>query len=115
MSSQTIGAMESDELDIRFAGHASLAAVVHQQSATAAWILGILSVLIPWELAARLGWVKAVLIGSPSAVWQAAVAEVQLGSVWNDIGATLQVFALGYFTAAIIGIGIGWRQGGFAG
>ena len=111
MSSRALDSGETDELDVRYASAPAWQRwyVANQRLALGA--LGILSVLVPWELAARLNWVKPVLIGSPTAVLQAAIIEVQLGTLWADLGATLQVLAIGYLAAAVVGIIVGLTAG----
>lgn len=76
-------------------------------------VAGILSVLIPWELLVRLGLVKAVLISSPSRVFQTFLVEIQLGTLWDDVAATLQVWVVGFIVAAAAGILIGLTAGWF--
>ena len=68
-------------------------------------------VLIPWELLVRLGLVKAVLISSPTAVIGTLVREIQRGSLWDDIAATLLVWVLGYSIASTAGILLGLVAG----
>lgn len=74
---------------------------------------GLLSVLVPWEIFARVGIVKPILTSSPSAVAQTFISEVQRGSLWNDTVATLQVWAAGYALAAVVGITLGLLAGWF--
>lgn len=76
-------------------------------------IAGLLLVLIPWELLARTGMVKSVLIGSPTAVVNTFIKEVQLGTLWGDVTATLQVWIVGFTVAAVSGILIGLVAGWF--
>ncbi|HET8567772.1 MAG TPA: ABC transporter permease [Candidatus Limnocylindria bacterium] len=76
-------------------------------------IAGLLSVLIPWELLVRLRLVKAILISSPSQVVQTFITELQLGTLWGDITATLQVWFVGYLLAAVVGIVLGLVAGWF--
>ena len=76
-------------------------------------IAGLLLVLVPWELLARFGMVKSVLIGSPTAVVRTFVNEVQLGTLWGDVTATLEVWIVGFTIAAVSGILIGLLAGWF--
>ena len=76
-------------------------------------IVGLLLVLVPWELLARFGMVKSVLIGSPTAVVRTFVNEIQLGTLWGDVTATLQVWVVGFTIAAVSGILIGLLAGWF--
>jgi len=76
-------------------------------------ILGILTVLIPWELLVRFKLVKSALTSSPSAVAQTFVTEIERGSMWTDVSATLSVWIVGFAVAAIVGILIGLAAGWF--
>ena len=76
-------------------------------------ILGLLTVLVPWELLVRFKMVKSALTSSPTAVAQTFVTEFQRGSMWTDIWATLSVWLVGFFAAAIVGIFVGLLAGWF--
>jgi len=76
-------------------------------------VAGILSVLVPWELLARTGAVKTILIGSPTRVVDAFVTELRVGELSTDFIATLQVWVAGYLLAAVVGVGIGLAAGWF--
>lgn len=76
-------------------------------------ILGLLTVLVPWELLARLKLVKSALTSSPTAVAQTFVTEFQRGSMWTDIWATLSVWLVGFTLAAVVGIFVGLVAGWF--
>ena len=76
-------------------------------------IVGILGVLIPWEVMVRVGMIKAILTSSPSEVARAFVLEFQRGSLWTDLLATLQVWVVGFTVAAVVGILIGLVAGWF--
>jgi NitT/TauT family transport system permease protein len=55
--------------------------------------------------------VKSLLASSPTAVARSFVAEVQRGGLWNDIGATLWVWVIGFTLASVVGISIGLLAG----
>ena len=74
-------------------------------------IAGILMVLIPWELAVRLGFVKEILISSPSAVAESFVTEFVRGDIWRHIWASGRVWLVGYAFASVLGILIGLAAG----
>ncbi|HEX5040911.1 MAG TPA: ABC transporter permease [Candidatus Limnocylindria bacterium] len=74
-------------------------------------IVGILLVLIPWELAVRFGLVKAILISSPTAVAESFVNQFAQGDIWRHIWASLRVFLVGYALASVIGILLGLAAG----
>jgi NitT/TauT family transport system permease protein len=77
-------------------------------------IVGILMVLVPWETVVRLGMVKSVLISSPTAVAAKLIRELATGAIWDDLGATLFVWALGLALAApagiLLGLAVGWYK-----
>jgi NitT/TauT family transport system permease protein len=70
-------------------------------------LLGFVTVLVFWETAVRVGWMKAAFISSPTRIVTAAQAEVAQGRIWGDIGVSLLEFSLGFIAAAVIGILIG--------
>jgi NitT/TauT family transport system permease protein len=76
-------------------------------------ILGLLTVLVPWEILARLKVLRSALTSSPTAVAQTFVTEFQRGSMWNDVSATLSVWVAGFIAAAVVGIFIGLVAGWF--
>jgi len=74
-------------------------------------VAGILMILIPWELVVRLGMVKEILIGSPSAVAEAFVTEFQRDDIWRHIWASLRVWLVGFGLASVAGIFLGLVAG----
>lgn len=74
-------------------------------------VAGILMILIPWEIVVRAGLVKEILIGSPSAVAEAFVAEFQRGDIWRHIWASLRVWIVGFGLASVLGILLGLAAG----
>jgi NitT/TauT family transport system permease protein len=80
-------------------------------------VAGILMVLIPWEAAVRLGFVKEILISSPTSVAESFVTEFARGDIWRHIWASGRVWLVGYAVASIAGILLGlaagwWRRAG---
>jgi ABC-type nitrate/sulfonate/bicarbonate transport system permease component len=76
-------------------------------------VTGLLLVLLPWEIAARLGLVKVLLVSSPSAVGRSLWLEAQRGTLWTNVSATLLVWLLGFALAAIVGTAVGLIAGWF--
>lgn len=74
-------------------------------------IVGILMVLVPWELVVRLGLVKEILISSPTAVGEQLVKEFVRGTIWAHIWASFRVWIVGYAVAALLGILLGLAAG----
>ena len=76
-------------------------------------VLGILAVLVPWELLVRLGVVDRVLISSPTAVVQTLIELFEEGEIWHELWVSFQEWSIGFFMAAIVGIVIGLVAGWF--
>ncbi len=76
-------------------------------------LAGVAVVLGIWELAARVGWINPLLLGSPTEVIQAAVAAVSTGSIWPHLWVSFIEFVLGVALSAVIGITIGLLAGWF--
>jgi ABC-type nitrate/sulfonate/bicarbonate transport system permease component len=76
-------------------------------------ITGILMVLTPWEIFARLGLVKMILVSSPTEVARTFVIEIERGTLWRDVSATLTVWVIGFAFAAVVGVLIGLIAGWF--
>ncbi len=74
-------------------------------------IVGILLVLIPWELVNRFGIVKDILISSPTSVGEAFVKEFARGDIWRHIWASLSVWLVGFSIASVVGILLGLAAG----
>ena len=77
-------------------------------------VLGIALVLVVWEAAVDLGFVKALLISSPTRVASAAVADFTSGAIWPDLRVSLLEwsvgFAVGLATAIPTGLIIGYSR-----
>jgi NitT/TauT family transport system permease protein len=76
-------------------------------------LTGFVGVLVIWELAVQVGWLKAVLLSSPSRIFAAGVFEVRQGTLWGHIGVSALEFVLGFTAATLIGVAIGLVAGWF--
>ena len=74
-------------------------------------LAGFLIVLVAWELVVRLGLVRAILLSTPTAIFQTAVDELAGGRIWRDAGVSLAEYAGGMFFAILIGVPIGIAAG----
>jgi len=74
-------------------------------------VIGIVSVLVVWDLLTRTGLVSDVLISSPGGVVRAARIEYESGILWSEIWATASVWLTGLALAAAVGIVVGLVSG----
>lgn len=74
-------------------------------------VVGILLVLVPWEIAARTGLVKDILVSSPSSIAIAFRDEFRHGQIWTHMWASFKVFAVGFALASVLGILLGLVAG----
>ena len=76
--------------------------------------IGPLCLIVLWEAAARLNWMDAMLISSPTSVMKAMVTWALNGTLWRDLGVSLMETFIGFATATIVGISvgaiIGWKK-----
>lgn len=76
-------------------------------------LVGVVTLLILWEAAPALGWVKPIFTSSPSRIVQAAIWLFAHG-LWNDIVVSLSEFGLGFGLALLfaipVGIVLGWSR-----
>jgi NitT/TauT family transport system permease protein len=67
-----------------------------------------------WELAARLGWIDAFIVSSPSRVWCTLVSLNRAGQLWNNVyftvAETVSGFVLGTALGIIIAVIIWWSD-----
>jgi ABC-type nitrate/sulfonate/bicarbonate transport system permease component len=75
--------------------------------------LGIIAVLVPWELLVRSGAVDPVLIGSPVEVARTLVDLFKEGTIWTDLWVSFKEWSLGFVMASVAGIIIGGVAGWF--
>lgn len=75
---------------------------------------GFISVLLLWEFATRAGLLRAVFFSSPTAIVGAASTLVAHGTIWEDVGVSMEEFALGFVSASVtgilVGIAAGWNR-----
>jgi NitT/TauT family transport system permease protein len=76
-------------------------------------VAGVVVVLAAWEIAARIGLINPLLLGSPTAIGTAAAAELKSGAIWPHLWISLLEFLLGIGLSAVVGIGIGLLAGWF--
>ena len=72
---------------------------------------GFISVLLVWEFATRAGLIRAVFFSSPTAIAGAAWTLFWRGTIWQDIGVSLEEFVLGFLSASVLGILVGIATG----
>lgn len=70
-------------------------------------VVGVLAILVIWQLVSSLGFVSEANLPSPVQIVQAAVGMIRSGSLWIDIQASLVRIVSGYFIGAVAGIIIG--------
>ena len=70
--------------------------------------------LVVWELSVRLGLARALFVSSPSLLVNALWQALQRGTLWRDIGVSLEEYVLGFLAAAVlgilVGIAVGWYR-----
>ncbi len=68
-----------------------------------------------WQLFTVQGWVDPFFFGQPSLIWKSLVQlftrGTEFGSIWGDIGTTLQEAVYGFILGAIAGIAVGLLLG----
>lgn len=64
----------------------------------------LVSFLVLWELAARLGWIDPFLLSSPSRMIVTIVSLAQSGELWTHIGVTLGETLVGFFLGTVLGL-----------
>ena len=74
-------------------------------------IVGTLTFLIVWEIAARFDLLNAVVVSSPSRIAAAFVAQLQSGEIFADLRVSLIEFAAGFGLSLLVGIGLGIAMG----
>jgi len=72
---------------------------------------GFIGVLLAWEFATRAGLIRAVFFSSPTAIVGAAWTLVSRGTIWEDIGVSMEEFVLGFVSASVLGILVGIAAG----
>ena len=64
----------------------------------------LVALTVLWEVAARLGWINAFIVSSPSRAWQAAANLFNRGELWLHLGMTVGETAIGFTAGTLIGI-----------
>ena len=91
---------------------AALKAIKRRKQTVLFWQITILvAALGLWELASDLGWIDAFFYASPSAVAQRlyewATEGTTEGSLWYNLGVTMEEALIGFFTGSIAGVAVG--------
>jgi len=77
-------------------------------------VVGLVSVIVLWELLVRVGLVRALFVSSPSGIALATIDAIQDGSLGQSIAASLTEYFLGFSAAAVtgilVGLGAGWSR-----
>jgi NitT/TauT family transport system permease protein len=68
---------------------------------------------IAWWLATSFGLVKPIFLPSPYAVWQELIAQIQEGTLWLDVKASVYRITLGWILSTLIALPIGILMGNF--
>jgi ABC-type nitrate/sulfonate/bicarbonate transport system permease component len=76
-------------------------------------VIGIVGVLILWEVSVRLGFLKSSLISSPTGVIAAALTDFGNGSIQPHIGTSFLEWLVGFAAALVIAIPLGFALGSF--
>ena len=76
-------------------------------------IVGFVVVLAVWELAGDSGLYRKSLLSTPSLIWGAAAQDFGSGTIWPDLRTSGVEFALGFISALVIGIPLGFLIGMF--
>jgi len=78
------------------------------------FILGFVAVvafMLFWEFSVRFGWVNPLFTSSPSRIAIAGYGDFADGTIWPDLAASSQEFALGYGLAVVVGVPLGLLMG----
>jgi NitT/TauT family transport system permease protein len=73
--------------------------------------LGILTILIAWEIGAATRVLNPIIFSSPSGIVRAAGRELQNGDIWHHVAVSALEFAIGFGLAAVLGVVIGFVAG----
>lgn len=68
---------------------------------------------IAWWIATATGWVKPIFLPSPGAVWQELIAQVQTGTLWMDMQASVYRITVGWVLSTLFALPIGILMGNF--
>lgn len=73
--------------------------------------VGIVGVILLWQIAASLHWMNPVLISSPSRVALALYHWAATGLLWRDLGTSVLELVIGFAAAAVVGVFLGTVMG----
>jgi NitT/TauT family transport system permease protein len=74
-------------------------------------IVGLVSILVVWEIASRLGIINRIIYSSPSNVFAALFKEFSSGNIWPHLAVSATEYFAGFGLAAVIGITLGFAAG----
>lgn len=74
-------------------------------------LLGLVSVLVAWQLAVEVGLANPLLTSSPIDVSRRLDQLLRRGDMWHDIWVTLQEWGVGFLVAAVVGVLVGILAG----
>jgi ABC-type nitrate/sulfonate/bicarbonate transport system permease component len=76
-------------------------------------LAGFIVVLVLWQTASNLHWVKQAVLSSPALILDAAITDTSNGVIWPHIQASAIEYGLGFTAALIVGIPVGLAIGMF--
>jgi NitT/TauT family transport system permease protein len=74
-------------------------------------LLGLVGLMIAWQLASNAGIIKKILMSSPIDIARAAVTDFTSGEIWPHLATSFQEWILGFLIAIAIGIPFGFAVG----
>ena len=74
-------------------------------------IAGLVSFFAFWQIGSMAGWIDPFFFSSPSDVFTAAVAEVQLPRFWEDVRYSLTEVTVGLFASVVLAVPLGLAIG----
>jgi ABC-type nitrate/sulfonate/bicarbonate transport system permease component len=84
-------------------------------AAEAVWLPSLCAIVLltAWEVLSRSGLVSTFFISSPTQIFATGVEQAQTPAFLEDLGASLQVFALGYGLGVLVAVPLGLVLGRF--
>lgn len=77
-------------------------------------ITGLASFFVLWQVGSMAGWIDPLFFSSPTAIVEAATAEVQVPRFWNDVRYSLTEVTAGFIASIVLavplGLAIGWYR-----
>jgi ABC-type nitrate/sulfonate/bicarbonate transport system permease component len=74
-------------------------------------MLGVITVIAVWELAVRVGWLRAGMMSSPSIIWERIIAELGGERLLPSMLVTFRAYLIGLLIATVVGIPLGFLGG----